>query len=193
MAGTEILTAEAGTEILTAEEAADFVPGTRGGRAAILELYRQAVSDCIDDLCGPVVIRQVTEVHDAGTRIILRYPPVDGEVTSITTRSGLDTETVDLTEVVIDPAGFIDRPWSSFGDGPSSVTVVYDAGRFETTEDVTSRFKIAAGALLRAWWRPAEGGGSQTFGDTIPGFPTQDVPPEVLNMLRGELAAPVVA
>lgn len=181
----------AATDVLTMGEAIRALPGITGPtKDADIEVFVGAVSEALDDLCGPIVQRPVTETHAGGTStLILDAEPV-GDLTSITERYGLTTSTVDLTTLVVS-GRIVDRPYGTFAAGDRSISVTYTAGRFASTAEVTSRFKLAARLYLQAIWRPAEGGGSETFGG-LPVLPVT-TPDEVLAVLGSEVRAPVVA
>ena len=154
------------TDILTEAEAQAAINVTDAGvHATELALAVSAVSQAIDAACGPVVAREVTEVHDGGSSAIWPYESPVLSVTSITEFDGT-TSTVLTDEsafgTVHTATGFmlsngyrIDRRSGGYvyRFGPGQVQVVYQAGRFATTEDVSARFKYAAAAILRRLWK----------------------------------------
>ena len=157
MAATDIISEPEALEAVNASDLGDHNP----------ELMRRvsAVSQAIDAYCGPVVARTVTEVHVGGERTIWLHEPPALSVTTVTefdgtTQTALTNESVFGT--VGGSAGFaltdgyrIERrsggSVSTFGVG--QVQVVYQAGRFATTADVTELFKEAASDILRRVWK----------------------------------------
>lgn len=158
-------------DILTEGEAqAAINTADAGSHADELGLAVSAVSQAIDAACGPVVAREVTEVHDGGARAIWPYDAPILSVTSVTEFDGT-TSTVLTNEstfgTVGGASGFmlsdayrIDRRsgGKAYCFGSGQVQVVYLAGRFATTEDVSARFKYAAASILRRLWK-REGSG----------------------------------
>lgn len=149
-----------------------------------------AVSQTLDDVCGPIITRTVTgERHDGGgCTIRVRHWPVLS-VTSVTEYVG--TTGTALTEETIgtQPAsGYLLDPYSGlagsttayaptitrrsggwdypFAVGSKNVAVTYAAGRFTTNNvatngGVTEQFKHAARITLENWWQQfREGVGS---------------------------------
>lgn len=156
----------AATDILTESEAQSAINVTdAGSNAGELDLAVSAVSQAIDAACGPVVARTVTEVHDGGSWAIWPHEAPILSVTSVTEFDG--TTSTSLTNessfgtpgtangFVLSDAYRIDRRSGSqahrFGCG--QVQVVYLAGRFASTEDVSARWKYAAASILRRLWK----------------------------------------
>lgn len=177
------------TDVLTEGEALAALPGIGGGKEAEILIYNSAVSEALDRLCGPIVQRPVTEIHDGGTSIVLDHTPV-GALTSVAERVGLTSTAIDI-DTLASSGRVIERPYSRFAAGARSLTVTYTAGRYATTEDVSATFKLAARLWLQSIWRPAEGGGSETFGPDLGALSA--TPDDVLAILGIELRAPVVA
>lgn len=168
-----------------------------------------AVSQQIDQLCGPVVNRTITdETHSGGGSFIrLKRRPVSS-ITSIseyanTTATALTAETNstkttsnylhDGTFGTIHSGTIIRRTSNSdtlFPDGRGNIVVTYVAGRAANTAAVDPKFKQAAAVMLQALWTRIQASGSVTFPDQTDGF-TVLLGPEVLNMavgfLRGEI------
>ncbi len=156
-------------DILTPEEATRAALGVDGAgqHASAIARANTAVSERIDDLCGPVVAREVAEVHDGGHRFIWpRQAPVF-EVTSLGEFDGATLTTfVDESAfgtvgtangfAVVDGGHRIERRSGGgpalFTAGAGSLELVYLAGRFPDTESVSSKFKVAAEAILRRVW-----------------------------------------
>lgn len=154
----------AATDILTEAEAQEAINATDAA-AHLTELRRavSAVSQAIDAACGPVVAREVTEVHvGGGTRIWPHEPPVLSVTTLTefdgTTQTALTDETpfgtVGGTTGFVIGAGWIERrSGGSAYDFAGQVQVVYQAGRFAATAEVGDRWKYAAGAILQRLWK----------------------------------------
>lgn len=135
----------------------------------IVDMWVPAVSRRIDDLCGPVVARTITEeLHDGGVRKIwLHHTPIYA-VTSVTEYD--DTAAVTLTAetnaakpsdaYLADGPGRYDRYLlrrsdnadAMFESGRRNVVVTYEAGRFADTASVDAKFKLAAASILRRLW-----------------------------------------
>lgn len=173
-----------------------------------------AVSERIDDLCGPVVARSVTELHDGG-RYALR--PRSTPVSAVTTL----TEYAHTTPTVLTAETNVSKPadgyllvdeWvhnvqivrrsggsdSYFPSGRRNVELVYSSGRAATTADVPDVFKMAAALTVQHMWRPSAGGWAQSmqFDDT--GRPSSPVaawmvPKAVKELLADELRPAGVA
>jgi len=172
-----------------------------------LASYVTAVSQRLDDLCGPIIKRSVTaEQHDGQGIIWPDLQPVAtiGAVTEYVSGTGttLTAETLNAAgDYTLAHAGthnsqlrrrtsWSDQPWS----GP--VTISYVAGRFNSTADVSPKFKQAAAKTLAWLWKGDQGGGSVTFGgadDTSLfglGFALPNV---VVELLALEARPPVIA
>lgn len=167
----------AATDVLTLAEAKTALNTNSGtGNDTEITLWITAVSARLDDLCGAVVIRTVTdEVYDGGRSFLpLRQAPVSKTsattVTTVkeyasTTLTTLTAETNDSKPsdgFLFDPTlGFLYRRASgsggTFASGRQNVLVTYDAGRYATTADVDGRFKLTAGAILRRLWHREQG------------------------------------
>lgn len=171
-----------------------------------LASYITSVSRRIDDLCGPVVKRLVTEQHDGGgSEVWLRKWPV----LSVATASQTDYTTATILALESNSAktandyllegskGILRRRSSgsdaAFPTGRQNVVITYYAGRYDTTATVDEKFKRAAALFLRHVWVPSQGGGSRTFPEgeeglrTFPGF---GVPNVVLDLLEREIQGP---
>lgn len=176
----------------------------------LLQAYVGAVSQRLDDACGPVIRRTITgEAHDGGgCTITLRYRPVYS-VTSVTeyltgTATVLTAEgnTVEGTyqlepwqgaEVVGLHSGRIHRRvagWAGgyYPGGAGNVLVTYVAGRYATTADAQdSKFEQAARILLKFFWQ-AELMGTASVGEyDVPTTAFARVePPIVRELLASE-------
>lgn len=174
-----------------------------------LTIWLNAITQRIEDLCGPVVNREVTELHDGGAhRVFPRSTPVYA-VTSVTeyadtTATVLAAETnaaKTSDDYLVDGTGGHHRSLArrssggdaTFASGRQNVEVVYDAGRATSTSTVPSKFKMAAGAILRRLWAResgswAQGGDPFAIGDGpgAPGF-FKAIDPMVAEFLADEL------
>lgn len=194
------------TDVLTEGEVIAALAGIDAAADTVGLMYASAVSDRLDQLCGNIVARDVTEIHDGGSATILlddrphNYLDEDDEpvaaIASISVRDGSVTTAVNLDHVVVyTPAGtgrgVIDyvTGLGFFRAGRRAVTVTYRAGRFDTTEDVDPIFKLAAVRLLQGIWRPAESAGPE---GVIP-LPPTVLPDEVAFILGNELRIPTIA
>lgn len=155
----------AATDILTEAEAQAAINVIdAGANTNTLALAISAVSQAIDAYCGPVVARTVTEVHHGNAGAIWPYQAPVLSVTSVTEFDGT-TSTVLTDESAFGTAytstGFaltdgyrIDRRSGGVSFRfTGQVEVVYQAGRFATTADVTSLWKYAASAILSRLWK----------------------------------------
>jgi hypothetical protein len=159
----------AATDILSTEEAKQSINvADIGDHATELARRISAVSQAIDSYCGPVVAREVTEIHDGGSRWIWpRQAPVL-TVTSLTEFNGSAPQSL-IDEgafatvgtaygyAVVDDGYRIERRTtghaSTFINRAGSVELVYQAGRFADTASVSAKFKEAAGDILRRVWK----------------------------------------
>lgn len=194
-------------DILTLDEAMTAISMTGSGanHQGAIELAITGISRALDDLCGPVVVRTITdEIHyPNGTLIFLDHQPVSS-VTTVTeylsgTGTVLTAEDFDTSGgyllrdgVLARRSGFYTTNW--YGN---AVKVTYVAGRYATTAAVDEKWKNAAAMILRRWWAreapawarggdpfAAEGGGLGFF---------RVVLPVVEEFLADERRAPAVA
>jgi hypothetical protein len=174
-----------------------------------LALYVTALSERIDQECGPVVKRSVSgEAHAGGGLVIYPdYVPVaavgsvveyvGGTATTLTAA----TDTVAGDYLLENPGtlhSFISR-WSNFNVrrfAGGRVVINYVAGRFDSTAAVSALFKQAASTFLVHLWQ-TQGSGSATFGSPAEAIPQFGlgfaVPNRVVEMLAHERIAGVVA
>lgn len=168
-----------------------------------------AVSAQLDQMCGPVRTRTVTELHDGGCAAVhLRQRPVYS-ITSVTEYAGTTATTLTAESNTAKSAanylhdGTFGRLASGslirranncdsvFEPGRRNVAVVYVAGRAANTDGVPAKFKQAAAMMLRNLWVAEQASGSETFGP----FDAQAVNPllgpgrlnKVVAMLENEL------
>lgn len=196
----------AATDVLTDAEARTVV--SADGSSAQLSLLVSAVSQQLDQLCGPVVQRTVTsEAHDGGEATVrLRYRPLSS-VTTVTEYDGTVATTVTaetnaakaVANYVVDLAtGTVRRRsngWDScFPSGRGNVVVTYVAGRSATTAAVDAKFKQAAAMMLLHLWISEAASGSETYGSQLE-VPNPLLGPGLLNkvsaMLDGEIVTGV--
>ena len=205
-------------DILTEAEAqrAALSSDTTGHETQIARMVT-AISTRIDEMCGPVVNRTVTEYHDGGLATIW---PRQTPVSSVTTLEHWDgATTTTFTEDTWGTAGNVDgflveqsgsyahdsriyrRSSGSNALWPSghrTIRLVYVAGRAATTDDVSAKFKeCAADILRRAWTREAGAwarGGDPFLeaGAGTTGF-FKAIDPMIAEWLRDELKPPGIA
>lgn len=176
-----------------------------------------AVSQRLDQACGPIVQRTVTgEVLEGGQdHAWVAFGPVYSW-TSVTEYSATAAQVLDPEDYDTQPTyGYVAErggtPTSIYSGrltrrsaggtlvfpvGPEAVRVTYVAGRFVDTANVGALFKEAAAVMLQNAWRPQEAA-VQSMGEfDVPAqnFPRFGIPNYVRDMLADEwLAAPVVA
>lgn len=195
-------------DILTIDEAKAAVnlPDQAAKQEDELGRFVTAVSRRIDDLCGPVVIREVTETLDAdGGLLFLAHQEVSA-ITSVTEyQSGTGTV---ITAEDFDTAGgyrlrngILERrsSWSATSWN-GLVVVVYDAGRYASTGVVDAKFKVAAGSILRRLWKREGGTWAQSSSvfeagevSTVGVGFFKAVDPMVAELLGDELRLPSIA
>lgn len=149
-----------------------------------LRMLITAVSGQIDQLCGPVRNRTVTdEAHDGGSwQIRLRRRPVYS-ITTLVEYNGTSSTTLtaetnasktasnyihDGQPGTVTSGKLVRRSGNAdttFADGRRNVVVTYVAGRAANTEVVPAKFKEAASMLLRQVWVGEQASGTQTFQD----------------------------
>lgn len=174
-----------------------------------IAIYVTAVSQAIDELCGPVVARNVTEEHDGGTYSLWLF---EAPVLSVTTVTEYDNTTARVltaetntsktaTQYRADlESGRVRRRSNNlaerFACGAGNIVVVYSAGRYADTNSVAPRFKLAASLMLTMNWRAEQGAGTNTFGAFATGEPvfgsTFAIPNKVRELLYNDLRGPLV-
>ena len=164
-------------DILTLAEARTAM---HSGSVAVdgLEQMVTAVSRIIDDSCGPVVVRTITDEEHQGHRSSIRlnrWP-----VTSFTSVEESDRGSVSTLSAVTfgstsdgyraprftrDPTLYSGvlrrRRYGCAHLWADEVQVTYDAGRYATTETVDERFKAGCAAVLRRLWKRESASWSQ--------------------------------
>lgn len=171
------------------------------------EIARQitAVSRIIDEACGPVVVRTVTEeLHEIGAgqaTVYLDELPVQS-VTTVDEFDGTTLTTLapvafaESTSGYFAGAGVLARRLSGqayIWPNGGTVRVTYEAGRYASTETVDARFKEAAAAVLRRLWKREAGAWAQSSsffedadGQVSSGF-FRVARPIIEEMLAGEI------
>ncbi len=141
------------------------IPEWDTSQDAELADFITSVTDVIEHIVGPVVPRQVVEVHDGGRpAVALRRPPVLS-VTSVA-ESGTTVDTAGYTCALA--AGVLYRSSGRWAGTHGTVTVTYQAGRATTPASI----KQAAKELVAFNFRPQQGGNFSPFdsgGDSAPG------------------------
>ena len=188
--------------LLTRTEAYEAINDPVSGSAVAADrdsemfLWVAAVSRRIDELCGPVVARQVVERHHGGSDVLrLRTLPVLS-VTEVTVDGGVvDPSVYDLD----DDNRFVPKlehvtVWPS---GRRNVTVTFQAGRAADTDSVDSLFKLAAANVLNGLWAKYGGAwasGSDPFAEAGAGPQFFDeLTHNVKRWLADEMLPPTVA
>lgn len=167
--------------------------------AQFIDIWVAAVSRRVDELCGPVVIRTVTETLSGtgGDVLYLRRPPA-ASVTSVTVSGdALDAADYDLDN----DNRFLAKLYRDTGrwpDGRRNIEVVYEAGRHADTATVGPLFKLAASAILRRLWSReagawAAGGDPFAVDATGSGRFFKAIDPMVAEFLSDEMRPPTVA
>lgn len=201
-------------DVISLDEAKDAINQTSVSTTdSELALWITAVSQRFDRLCGPVVKRSVTELHDGGETFIRPRTTPLAEVTTLTEYvSTTGTVLSEETNATKPSNGYlIDAPWThdvrirrrgSGGDslfpwGRNNVELVYNAGRADSTSDVDEVFRLTAGAILRRLWSREQGAwstGGDPFAEAGGGQMRfhKTVDPMVREFLADEMRPPVV-
>ena len=195
-------------DVLT--EAESLAAVNASATTATLTNLVTAVSQQLDELCGPVVVRTITsELHDGGRpTILLRNLPVSS-ITTVTEYDGTTASTLtaetNATKTTANylhlgtagevASGRIVRRSNNtdyvFPTGRRNIDVTYVAGRAATTSAVAPKFKQAAAMMLRNVWVSEQASGSETFGAFTDQAPNPLLGPGMLNkvaaLLDGEM------
>ncbi len=195
-------------DVLT--EAESLAAVNASATTATLTNLVTAVSQQLDELCGPVVVRTITsELHDGGRpTILLRNLPVSS-ITTVTEYDGTTGTTLtaetNATKTTANylhlgtagevASGRIVRRSNNadyvFPAGRRNIDVTYVAGRAATTSAVAPKFKQAAAMMLRNVWVSEQASGSETFGAFTDQAPNPLLGPGMLNkvaaLLDGEM------
>jgi len=162
-------------DVLSAAEAlaAVHAQSLSGTRTAKLAMFVTGISRRVDELCGPVVQREVVERHSPGcftTTLELRSTPV-ASVTSVVEWAGTtSTALVEETDAVKPAQAFLlvsERPHQArllrrsagstrtWQPGDRNVVVTYQAGRAADTASVDPLFKLQVSDILAYQWQQA--------------------------------------
>jgi hypothetical protein len=151
-----------------------------------LEAYIEALTPCIEELCGPVVPRSVVEIASGGDTALDLNGRV-ASVTSITTRAGTMTADADyylVDGVIYGGQLFSERP---FPWGERNIRVEYVTG----FSDMPPNIILAASELVAHWWRTSRvSGRTNRFGGAEGDLVTPSgfgVPYRVIDHLRPNL------
>jgi hypothetical protein len=174
----------------------------------ILATYIGAISRRLDEVCGPIVQRTLTdELYDGGSTIWLKYKPVVS-VSSVIEYDGTTATTLTQQTNSVEPSegyvlhkerGKLTRTVSGFPayfeGGLQNIKVTYIAGRYTNTTTVAPLFKIAAQAFLAHVWKMNQGMGSNTYGDYDGGISVVSfaLPNRVKDLLGDEIEMPQIA
>lgn len=174
-----------------------------------LASYITAVSRRLDEKCGAIVKRTVTdEEYPGGTgMIVLRQAPASPNasttISTVTEYSGGSAQVLTAEALTTSTAydyafdaktGMISRrsTWTNATFGLQRVKITYSAGRYADTASVDQKFKQAAAIMLSHLWRAEQGvGGSATFGgadESGPHYGLMDAQVDIL--LEGEFLPP---
>lgn len=194
-------------DVLTLDEGKAAVLNNAGtSNDTALKGYITGVSRFLDQLCGPIVQRTITnEAYSRDSRrgpLLLKSWPVVS-ITSVTQWAGA-TSTVLTAETPgsIPDAGYLADlstgqifPRSAGHDalwpvGRSNIVVTYVAGRYADTASVDQRFKMAAGIILANFWR-SEHGLAQGTGYDAPMGATFGLPHAAKALLENDIQARV--
>lgn len=185
-------------------------PGSERDRE-VIDLWVPALSRRVDELCGPVVARTVTdERHDGGARFVRLVQGPAFTVTTVTEyASGTATVLAAEQDATLPANGYLIENYRSgtllrrrssgsdarFPSGRRNVKVTYEAGRCATTADVPATFKLGAAAVLTGLWSKYGGawarGGDPFAEGSQPQF-FDELTHNVKRWLADELRAPVV-
>lgn len=194
-------------DVLTLAQGQAAVVDTSAASVTKLEAWITAVSRRLDDLCGPIVQRTVTdELHQSpGGLLFLHQTPVVSITSVQEWSSGVATAVTAETHNTAggyrydDRLGTITRrsSWSDTSWSSSYVTVTYVAGRAANTAAVDPLFKQAAVIILTHLWRSAGTGRGEVFdavdGSNVFGTPPFSIPRAAVELLGSEVRAPAIA
>lgn len=192
----------AATDVVTYDEALAYIgaPVAREG----LEAWIEAVSDRMDELCGPIVQRTITdEEHDGGAHSLFLLQRPVATITNVTEYAGTTSTTLTAESNSSKPAdgyrarmpaGIVYRRSSNadgcFARGRQNITVTYSAGRYADTDAVGARFKQAALIVLKHMWMSQKGTGNTVYSpneDTVVVGSGWLIPRPARDLLAGEI------
>lgn len=190
-------------DVITLADAKDELRLQAATYDSSLAVFVSAVSQRLDELCGPIVVRTVTDsLNGASGSLRLSSMPVSS-ITTVTEYSGTTAQvltgetnsTKSVNDYWVDTSGLLYRRSDGYStwwpQGAGNVVVVYQAGRFATTADVSAKFRLAARIMVKHFWRYESGTGSQTFGtndfDGVEQIATFAIPRVVAELLADEV------
>jgi hypothetical protein len=175
--GSFFVEAKYGTQsldVLTLDEAKAAIVNNAGTvNDDLLGAYVTGVSRYLDELCGPIVKRTITdeEAVVSGQTVILSHSPVLS-ITTLTEYTGTTAQVLaaenfpssttgnDYKLLHGGRSGLVERRASGVAATFASnvrVIATYVAGRYNDTVSVDERFKRAAGIILANFWRREHG------------------------------------
>lgn len=194
-----------------AQEAINM-PGSGANHGLEIQLFITAVSQRIDAICGPVVVRDVVETFRPASNqtVILHdwvsWPSSDWplqEITQLTeytagVGANLTGETLTVSGDYLVVDGHLGRRSAfstSYWRGPIEVT--YTAGRYADTAAVGERFQLAAAQIVARMWPQyaaiwSRGVSSLGGMEGSPGF-FRSVDPVIEELLPEDKRPPAVA
>lgn len=143
------------------------LPTAATAKDDVLRGYIATATPLMEDLCGPILSRTVTDTHDGGGLVRLMWAPVIsvtsvkesyGNFTRTLTEQPLDGATFDAYGYTVDlTTGILTRRISgragAFPPGRRNVLVTYKAGRAVIGENLIR----ATQRLIRWLWEPEQG------------------------------------
>lgn len=149
------------------------------GQATELEAMVTGLSTMVDDLCGPVVARAVTEVVSGpySGPILLTSTPVLS-ITSVVEHVGTTNTTLDADDYQLETSGHLARLFArsagydtTWTRGSRNYTVTLSSGRYANTTAVGYSWKERFRSLLAAKWQYESAAWQRNRGD----FPTDEL------------------
>lgn len=164
-------------DLLALDEATKALAASVGGSSPLVAEWVTAASLALDDLCGPIVVRAITdELHDGGSCEI--FPRLCPFVTVTTLaeydRAGASTALTAETYATKPAQGYIvvgeiiyrraSGSSARFAAGERNIRLSYTAGRYADTASVSPKFKRACAVIVSHMWGLEHGTGNSTFG-----------------------------
>lgn len=150
-----------GTDILSLDEAQEALRSFSSTNEDLVAALNSSVAGQIDDLCGPVVAREVVVTLSgaySGPLLVTTTPVIS--VDEVVTIDGTTETTLTADDWQLDNQGHYVRLFRRSGGydttwtaGARNVRVTLTAGRFATTADVDAKWKGLAASILRAQWQ----------------------------------------
>lgn len=194
-------------DVISLEEAKTALRITGTNNDTELAAWITAISRRLDDLCGPIVQRTVTdELHQSPSGPLWLYQTPVVSISNVKewssgTATTLTAETAAASGDYLYDArlgtisrrsSWYDTTWSS-----SYVTVTYVAGRAANTAAVDPLFKQAAVIILTHVWRTSGTGRGEVFnaieGENVFGTPPFSIPRAAIELLGSAVRAPAIA